>query len=1091
MLQWEDAHGSIDGMRDRLALLQGDIESLTGRANELRTGGAGSDVLGPIQQQIAAMEAQAAAVRNAAQNSPVDKMQKQLEDLQRQGQILQLQYDVKFDPLTQQIANLANTTKELSFEDIVDGMNREQAAIDRLQPKVDQATRVHDRLQNSYDRSNDKLTSLRDAYDRTSGTVNSLEEALRSMGTTAQDALSKTGKGADAALKKASASTKAGPKISDEIAAFRGAQGGNWADPGKDFAIGRESRTDESQQILDFAEQQRKKMADLYSTHGVFDPLKDAWNRTWGWVKEHVGPVVDAVGGAIRDGFSAIQIGGGGSSFTKSASNVVDKVVSIFQKGVEIAVNAWKLFGPDIKRIFKALVDFFVRIWNDLGPEFLKLLKALWPIAKFLGGVLLAAVKILASVFSRILGPALDFVIDILIGLMRIIRGVAEVIVAVFSGDLLGIIKGFWNIFAGVFLTAWAIIKGVVRVIWNVVEGLVMGIVDFWNWCRDVLVGHSIIPDMINEIINVFTWLRPIAKWVWNHVLKPIVSAAIKASKWVIGVFKKWWPWVTGAFKILWTLGKWYWNHILEPVFTRVVGLWNKYVSPELKKWWGRIKNVWSVIKALGRWVWDNLLEPVWNKIKGLWDNHVKGELGKWWSRITNVWSTLKRLGGWIKDNVMDPIFDRIKSGWERIRDWLSGAKDMLSRPAAGIVNAVISGVNKLIGGLNKISDILPGIDFSIGLIPKLAAGGPIPERRVGNGFVTRGARAIVGEGKANWPEFVIPTDPTHRNRARALLGMAQQKLGVPGGETTGDQRKILRKANGTWGGVPLFAIGGLIGNLAKGAWNRLKDLPKNAAGAIWRPLAGIAKDQIRGVGWVVPRSLAMYGVDKMGSWVTQADDALQASMSAADKKYGGMGGKGHEAALRFAKSQVGKPYQWGGVGPSGYDCSGFMSALTNIIRGKPPHSRVGATSTFPWSGFKPGYGGGFTIGSTRSYAGGVGHMAGTLNGVNVESSGGIGVHIGAGARGWNDPGFTTAAHLARGAIIRSTANGTLARIGEGRNDEAVMPLPRDWRSNAFGGRNGGGDTVVNINGNLEFPNITDGDDAMTFIENIKILARD
>lgn len=32
-------------------------------------------------------------------------------------------------------------------------------------------------------------------------------------------------------------------------------------------------------------------------------------------------------------------------------------------------------------------------------------------------------------------------------------------------------------------------------------------------------------------------------------------------------------------------------------------------------------------------------------------------------------------------------------------------------------------------------------------------------------------------------------------------------------------------------------------------------------------------------------------------------------------------------AALAFAKAQAGKPYKWGGVGPSGYDCSGLVMA--------------------------------------------------------------------------------------------------------------------------------------------------------------------
>lgn len=124
---------------------------------------------------------------------------------------------------------------------------------------------------------------------------------------------------------------------------------------------------------------------------------------------------------------------------------------------------------------------------------------------------------------------------------------------------------------------------------------------------------------------------------------------------------------------------------------------------------------------------------------------------------------------------------------------------------------------------------------------------------------------------------------------------------------------------------------------------------------------------------------------------------------------FGGYGG-----ALGFAAGQVGKPYGWGSVGPGAYDCSGFMSAITNYIRGKSPYSRVGATGNFPWSGFERGAGL-FSIGSRK---GNPGHMAGTLMGVNVESRGGDGVVIGSGARGATNSLFGgNVWHLARLAL--------------------------------------------------------------------------
>jgi hypothetical protein len=112
-----------------------------------------------------------------------------------------------------------------------------------------------------------------------------------------------------------------------------------------------------------------------------------------------------------------------------------------------------------------------------------------------------------------------------------------------------------------------------------------------------------------------------------------------------------------------------------------------------------------------------------------------------------------------------------------------------------------------------------------------------------------------------------------------------------------------------------------------------------------------------------------------------------------------GVGEGNYGAALAFAKSQVGKPYTWGGSGSPGWDCSGFMGAITNVIRGRSP-ARIGTTASMPWAGFAPGSNGAFVIGNSRNTGDGIGHMAGTLLGVPVETRGGDGTVVGPGSRG-------------------------------------------------------------------------------------------
>lgn len=125
-----------------------------------------------------------------------------------------------------------------------------------------------------------------------------------------------------------------------------------------------------------------------------------------------------------------------------------------------------------------------------------------------------------------------------------------------------------------------------------------------------------------------------------------------------------------------------------------------------------------------------------------------------------------------------------------------------------------------------------------------------------------------------------------------------------------------------------------------------------------------------------------------------------------------GLGGAGISAAIDFAKAQDGKPYIWTGVGPQGYDCSGYMSAIANVLTGKDPHQRVFSTGMMTpgkaLGPFEPGLGGPFEIGVKH---GNPGHTAGTLMGVNVESTGDH-VRYGKDAHGATDKQFTMQFHV-------------------------------------------------------------------------------
>lgn len=136
-------------------------------------------------------------------------------------------------------------------------------------------------------------------------------------------------------------------------------------------------------------------------------------------------------------------------------------------------------------------------------------------------------------------------------------------------------------------------------------------------------------------------------------------------------------------------------------------------------------------------------------------------------------------------------------------------------------------------------------------------------------------------------------------------------------------------------------------------------------------------------------------------------------------------------SAHEFARSMSGQQYLMGGSAPGPTDCSGFMSAIADVVLGGSGHGRWWSTTAFPkgqgsdvnaggqhWAG---GLGNGFSIGviGGADSGGANGHTAGTLSAAgkypatNVESGGSHGdVRYGGPAVGADNSEFPTQYHL-------------------------------------------------------------------------------
>lgn len=573
-----------------------------------------------------------------------------------------------------------------------------------------------------------------------------------------------------------------------------------------------------------------------------------------------------------------------------------------------------------------------------------------------------------------------------------------------------------------------------------------------------VLIGLAILAliAIVIYAYNKFGWFRALvqavwsaiqtaALWAWNNVLKPVFtalwSALQTAGRWAM------WLWtnaikpafgfialaakilltalvvlvllpIVAAFKLVGAIGKWLWEHAIQPAFAAIGAaakwLWTNAIKPYSQSIVGQFKLVASV----GKWLWEKALAPAFRGIasvaKWLWAEAIKPAFGWIADRAKWLWT-----------NGVKPWFDSLRGGVKAVGNAFKTAKDYIGeqwgkvsalarKPVQYVVDVVYN--NGVRGVWNKVADA-----FGAPKLPKytFATGGVMPGYTPGRDvhkFVspTGGALELSGGEAIMRPEFTRAVGSGFVGamnsiaKSRGAQGVKAALAPVFGGNPVTPTDTTLRYADGGIFGWIKSAASSAVG-AGSDAWNTIKK------GASW--LADSLEASARaGVKHVVNPLLAANfpgmdtGFGKLLRKVPdQIIDALFGYSKEADKRGGGgLGGPRIQAALKWAKTQAGLPYQWAGNGNPSWDCSGFMSAIESVIRGQKPHRRW-STHAFSGRTAPPGwvYHGNspFKVGIT---AAGVGHTAGTLGKTNVESRGGDGVVVGSRARGYNNSLFTS-----------------------------------------------------------------------------------
>lgn len=320
-------------------------------------------------------------------------------------------------------------------------------------------------------------------------------------------------------------------------------------------------------------------------------------------------------------------------------NNIKDALNSVLGAGTPMGDFFIKM-GAQIKELWDKLTavtfPMFMNAVRNLGAAFMSLVNS--PFVQFLievvkqvligigyivGAILMIAAAIAGSAIVGIINGLINGIVILFNGLVafftgiiNIIGGVIDVIAGIFSGNLDQVGQGIVRIFGGIIQAVVGLFGGLVGGVIAFVVGLVQGVIGWFTALWNMLVGHSIVPDIVNGIL---TWFGSLP----GKVVAFIVGLVVQAIAWFL------------SMKV----------SVIAHVTALIAAVSNYFGS-----------------------IWGNISGGISSLVNNVVD-WFRGLPGKITSALGNLGSLLLGAGS----SIMSGFLSGLKSSWGRVTDFVGG----------------------------------------------------------------------------------------------------------------------------------------------------------------------------------------------------------------------------------------------------------------------------------------------------------------------------------------------------------------------------------------------------------------------------------
>lgn len=380
-------------------------------------------------------------------------------------------------------------------------------------------------------------------------------------------------------------------------------------------------------------------------------------------------------------------------------------------------------------------------------------------------------VKMLKDGFSwineilMVIGVALATIGAILAGVAALPAVIVGAIVAAVA-TIVVVVKDNWNTICELFSTVGEWFNG------NVIEPVVSFFKDMWKTIS------GFFSSLWKDIVTVW---QGASKWFSSTVIEPIVSFfkgfATRAQQIFQGI------WI--IIKAIWIVASsWFNNNVITPI-SNLFNFLKTLIQTTIQTAKDFVFSTWQGVAS---WFNSTVIQPISNFF-----NMLKAGITSALSVAKNfVISTWQSVAGWFNGNVISPItncFNIMKNGitnafnyvWSSIRGGVTGAMNYVISKIENGVNFVVSGINSLLRGFNKVVSMaakVAGANWNgVSLVPKvhiprLASGGIFPRGEDGMAFINH--NELVGKFSNGRNVVANNQQITEGIKQAVMEGMAQ-----------------------------------------------------------------------------------------------------------------------------------------------------------------------------------------------------------------------------------------------------------------------------------------------------------------------------